>query len=209
MTHLDGVYAEVGAAVVVHDGHVVVADVLALLVAGGVALAAGHGRGHVEVHLHHVVVPHVRVEAVLAALLQVEEQAGLGLRLQFHQRAQLAHELHVPAAEGAGERAAGGGRGAAVPDGTSSSPHAAVLVLQYQDLVVLLAGPHVQHPHLRTQSILTTVSHALVSTRGQSLDGDASGKRPRGQRHTYIYEYNVYSVILILYFILYTFCIYR
>lgn len=50
--YLDGVYVEVGAGVVVHDGHVVVADVLALLVARRVLRRGRHRRGHVEQHLH-------------------------------------------------------------------------------------------------------------------------------------------------------------
>lgn len=96
MSDLDGVYIEVVLRVVVDDADEVVSDVLPLLVAGGVPVGAGHGGGHVEQHLHDVVAPHVRVPAVLAVLLEVQEQVGLLGALQRHQRAQLTQELHVP-----------------------------------------------------------------------------------------------------------------
>lgn len=52
MYNLDGMYVEVTAAIVVDDGDKVVADVLSLLVASGIFLAAWHRCCHVELNLH-------------------------------------------------------------------------------------------------------------------------------------------------------------
>lgn len=95
---LDRSEREVLAALVIHNGDVIIPDVRFLIVARGVALLAGHQRGHMEDHLHHVVLPDVRKFAVVAVLLQAAKEEGLRVCVfQRYQGSQPVQEFHVPA----------------------------------------------------------------------------------------------------------------
>ena len=109
-------------AVVVDDGHEVVADVPLLLGALGVAVPVGHHGGHVEHHLHHVVLPQVGEVAVAVVGTQSAQKRHAAVVSQRNQRSQPLQELGVP-----------------------QRPE---LIGQDHFLLVRLAVTHVNHPHL-------------------------------------------------------------